>query len=99
MLVGQRDLAGLVQGGQPRFVKPAERVDQCLGQREPGADPQPGRAGAVGEPRGGPQRVHPVPAQRFRGREHAVATALLDWAAGIRQRSGPQAPHDVRHLP
>jgi hypothetical protein len=43
--------------------------------------------------------VHPVPAQRFRGREHAVATALLDWAAGIRQRSGPQAPHDVRHLP
>jgi len=28
----------------------------------------------------------PVPAQRFYGREHAVAAALLDWAAGIRGR-------------
>jgi DNA-binding IclR family transcriptional regulator len=28
----------------------------------------------------------PVPAQRFYGREHAVATVLLEWAAEIRQR-------------
>ena len=28
----------------------------------------------------------PVPAQRFYGREHAVAAVLLDWAAGLRQR-------------
>jgi hypothetical protein len=58
-LVGQRDLVGLVQGRQSRFVKAAERVDQRLRQREPCADPQSGRAGAIGEPGGGPQRVDP----------------------------------------
>lgn len=26
----------------------------------------------------------PMPAQRFYGREHAIARALLDWAAGAR---------------
>jgi hypothetical protein len=33
--VGQRDLVGLVQGGQALFVQTAERVHQRLGQHEP----------------------------------------------------------------
>ena len=68
--MGQRDLVGFVQGGQALFVEAAERVDQRLGQHEPGTDAQPGRAGAVGEPGGGPQRLNPGldDAGRHRGR-------------------------------